>query len=258
MRSFQGRLLLVAALLMSTGCVSTAEREDIALKARQANSHLEIGIDHMTNDRVASAVRELRVAASLDPKNPRIQAALAEAYIRKGHVEEGEKHLIRAIEIFPEYHDARLNLSGLYLMIGRYAEAATQSQILIEDPTFPGVWRAYTNRALAEIGLGNDAVAREQLEYAIEYHRDYWPALLSLGILETNSGRKREAIGYFEMVLNQKPDPNARAETNYRLAEIYVSLGQRGKAVAHLKTALANMPDGEWGRKSKSYLKILQ
>jgi Flp pilus assembly protein TadD len=251
-------LIVLAALLALPGCVTTADREEAEHRLKKAHSHFEIGVDHMVNDRIAHAVRELRVAESLDPNNPRIQAGLAEAYMRKGRVEEAETHLVRALEINPEYHDVRLNLSGLYLMLGRNEEASVQAQILVDDPTCPAVWRAHTNRALAEIALGNRVVAREQLELAIEFHESYWPALLSLGILESQDGRMVEAIGYFEQLLDQKPAPNARAEANYRLAEIYVSLGKRRRAVAHLETAVGQTPDGKWGKKSETYLKILR
>ena len=59
-------------------------------------------------------------------------------------------------------------------------------------------------------------------------------------------------------MLEQKPGPSARAEANYRLAEIYVSLGKREQAVGHLMTAVAQAPDGKWGKKSEEYLKILR
>jgi Tfp pilus assembly protein PilF len=253
------RCAALLALLVLPGCASTqAERFEAQNRIKKANSHFEIGVDHMQNGRTANGLRELRIAVSLDPKNPRIRAALAEAYMRKGKVVEAEDELLEALEILPSYHDARLNLSALYLLIDRYEDASVQSQILIDDPTFPGVWRAYTNRALAELGLGNYAEARAQLEYAIDFSKNYWPALRSLGILEEKEGRPGEAISSFRKALEQQPSPNARAEMNYRMAEIYVSLGKRDEAVSHLMTAVAQTPDGEWGKKSEEYLKVLR
>jgi Tfp pilus assembly protein PilF len=253
------RCALLLALLALPGCASTqAERLEAQNRIKQANSHFEIGVDHLENARYANGLRELRVAESLDPKNPRIQVALAEAYMRKGKATEAESHLILALEIHPAYHDARLNLSGLYLMLGRFEEAATQAGILADDPTFPGVWRAYTNKGIAELSLGRDTVAREQLNLAIEFNKEYWPALLTLGMLEQKQGRSVESIRYFQRALDQRLAPNARAEVNYRMAEVYVSLGKRAKAVDHLMTAVSQTPDGEWGRKSEEYLKILR
>jgi Tfp pilus assembly protein PilF len=245
-------------LVVATGCATTEPAQTKEHRLLKAKSHFDIGLDHMNAGRFAVGLRELRVAESYDPKNPRIQVGLAEAYMHKGKEAEAEAHLLRALEIHPEYHDARLNLSALYLLTERWPEAATHSQILVDDPTFPGVWRAFTNVAVARLGQKQLAEARRNLDLAIEFNPIYWPALLSRGILESEEGRTREAISFFELMLEQNSIPSARAEANYHLAEVYVSLGDREKAVGHLKTAVAQTPDGQWGRKSEAYLQILR
>jgi Tfp pilus assembly protein PilF len=246
------------ALLAASGCASNKRDVKQEKRIEQAKSHFEIGVDHLQRGRYAVGLREFLIAESLDPKNPRIHVGLAEAYLHRGRAAEAEAHFLRALEIYPEFHDARLNLSALYLSIGRDEEAADQARILVDDPTFPAVWRALANLGVAEIAQGNFAEAREHLETAIEFNRKYWPVLLALGILEHAEGRSLEAIAYFEDALAQKPRPSARAEANYRMAEAYVSLGRRDKAVGHLMTAVAQTPDGEWGRKSEQYLEILR
>jgi len=250
--------LLCGALAAACGCATAGRSPEDEARLKQAKSNFEIGIDHMDHGRYALALQALLDAESLDPKNARIHVALAEAYMHRGRVDDAEKHLLRALDIYPLYHDARLNLSALYLMSGRFSEAAMHSRLLVDDATFPATWRALTNLGVAEIGLGNLVEARKNLQLAYEYNRAYWPALLSLGTLAKREGRMREAIEYFEQALAQQPTPNARAEVNYRLAEVYVSLGKRERAVSYLRTAVAQSPDGEWGRKSEEYLKILR
>jgi len=250
--------LLCGVLVAACGCATSGRSPEDEARLKQAKSHFEIGIDHMDHGRYALALQALLDAESLDPKNARIHVALAEAYMHRGRVDDAEAHLLRALEIYPPYHDARLSLSALYLVTGRAPEAAVQARILADDPTFPATWRALTNLGLAELAQGNNAEARQHLELAIEYNRSYWPALLNLGILEKEEGRFLEAVSYFQEALEQKPGPSARAEVNYRLAEIYVKLGKRDEAVGHLMTAVAQAPDGKWGKKSEEYLKILR
>jgi Tfp pilus assembly protein PilF len=246
------------ALFAASGCATNGNDPELEHRLKQAKSRFEIGIDHLDNGRYALGLREFLAAESLDPQNARIQVALAEAYMHQGKAEEAEAHLLRALDIYPQFHDARLNLSALYLVNGRDAQAAIEARILVDDPTFPGTWRALTNLGLAELAQANRAEARQHLELAVEYNRSYWPALLALGILEKQEGRFLEAISYFRRALDQKPGPSARAEVNYRLGEIYVGLGKHEEAVGHLMTAVAQTPDGEWGRKSEEYLKILR
>jgi len=249
---------VAVALVFATGCATTQNAVDQEERANLAKSHFDLGIDHMNNGRFAVGLRELRLAESFDPRDPRIQVGLAEAYMHRGKADEAEVHLLRALEIYPDFHDARLNLTGLYLMTGRWEEAAAQSRILIDDPTFPGIWRAFTNLAVAQLRQGQIDDSRRNLELATEFQPDYWPALLTLGILESEAGRPNEAIPYLERVLELKSIPSARAEANYHLAEAHVALGNREQAVAHLKMAVVTTPDGEWGKKSEEYLKILR
>lgn len=246
------------ALLAVSGCATNKKDPELEQRLKQAKSHFEIGIDHLDNGRYALGLREFLTAESFDPKDAKIQVALAEAYMHRGKVVEAEAHLLRALEIYPRYHDARLSLSALYLMTGRDSQSAAEARVLVDDPTFPATWRALTNLGLAELSQGNQAEARQHLELAVEYNRSYWPALMNLGILEKQEGRFLEAVSYFQRALEQKPGPGARAEVNYRLAEIYVTLGRRDEAVGHLMTAVAQAPDGTWGKKSEEYLKILR
>jgi tetratricopeptide (TPR) repeat protein len=249
---------MAIVLLLASGCATTQSNFEREERSKQAKSHFDLGLDHMDNGRFAQGLRDLLIAEHLDPTSPKIQVAVAEAYMHRGKAEEAEAHLLRAVEIYPGYHDARLNLAGLYLMTGRWEEAAVQSRILIDDPIFPGIWRGFTNLAVAQMRMGDIEGARENLELAIEFQPNYWPALLTLGILESDVGRPAEAVSYFERVLQERMIPSARAEANYRMAEALVSLGNREKAVAHLKTAVVQSPEGEWGKKSEEYLKILR
>ena len=71
-------LTLVTAV--SVGCASTGSKPD-AQTLRRARSHLNLGIDYLRTGNEALAMRELREASSLDPKNARTHFAMAEAYL---------------------------------------------------------------------------------------------------------------------------------------------------------------------------------
>jgi Tfp pilus assembly protein PilF len=225
--------------------------------ARKATSRLEVGTDHLANGRSALALREFLAAEKFDPKNANVQYALADAYLARGRRAEAERHVRRALELFPDYHDARLFLSALLLMDKRYADAIPECDRLIDDPTFGSPWRALTNRAWAEFKLGRAKDARETLDAAREYRRNYWPATLALAILEGDAGRRPEAIRLYKEIIAQNPGPAVEAEVNYRLAEVYVALGKRREARGHLTTSVARAPESQWAKKSQEYLKRL-
>jgi type IV pilus assembly protein PilF len=253
--------LLVTVLLAlgpALGCVTHHPQADPDLDLKRARSHYDIAVDHIDNGRIELALRELVAAERLDPGNPRIQHGLGVAYLAKGKLRDAESHLLQAVAIRPDYHDARFNLSTLYLNEARYADCIEQAKILYDDPTYVSPWRALANWGWADYKLGRVPQARERLEQAHGFNARYWPALLNLGILEAEQGRKPEAIVRFNETLELAPGPDAEAEVNYRLGEIYVAMGNRERAVGHLRTAVVKAPSGRWGKKSEEYLKLLR
>jgi Tfp pilus assembly protein PilF len=255
--SLRSLVAVVAALLLA-GCATSGSRAEQEAIAKRARSHHDIGVDHLKNGRTEMGLREFLAAATLAPRNAQYQHAVALAYLQKEHYVEAEKHMQRALELAPEYHDARFNLSGLLLGLGRFEEGRVQAERLYADPTFPEPWRALSNRGWAEYKLGRVEEARATFALTRKFNPVYWPALLNLGILESEQGRRPEAIQLFEAVLAQRPGAAAEAEVNFRLGEIYVSLGKRSRAVDHLTAAVVKAPSGRWGRKSEEALKLLR
>lgn len=249
-------LLLIASL--GTGCATQASKRKEELSRRQARSHFNLGVDHLENGRTAFGLREFLIAESHDPTDPYIQYGLGRAYVAADRDALAELHLLRALEVFPEYHDARLTLSGLYLVLERWGDAAQQSQLLLDDPTFPYPWVASTNIGWAQYKQGRAIEARKSLRRALEFNPTYWQSQLNLGILEAEEGHKAAALKAYGKVLESQATPSAVAEANYRSAEIFVSLGKRKRAVRHLTAAVAQSPDGEWGQKSEEYLEVIR
>ena len=254
-------LMLLAAAALAGACATggdEAAEKAAAVDASRARAHHSVGATHLRDGRIALAIRELRAAEQLNPQDEWIQLALAEAYRRKGLSEDAERHLLRALALDPSFQDARLTLSALYIQMERYPQAIEHAQLLIDDPTFPKPWEPLSNKGYASLMLGRRKDAREALELALEYHERYWRAQLNLGILDAQEGKRLDAMERFERVLGLGAGPLALAEANYRMAEIYLSLGNRERAVEHLVAASSQRPGGTWGKRSEDTLKTLR
>ena len=129
---------------------------------------------------------------------------------------------------------------------------------MVQDPTFPQPWTALTNRGWALYKLGRIGDAVEALETAVQYHEGYWRAILNLGIIKAERGERGDAMAHFERVIALEPGPLAEAEAYYRLAEIYISMGDRDRAIEHLTAAAKRRPSGAWGKRSEEYLDRLR
>jgi Tfp pilus assembly protein PilF len=251
---------LLAVAVVAAACASDGSnpKQETSADLSRARAHHSVGATHLREGRIALAIRELRAAEKLNPRDKWIQLALAESYRRKGLSADCERHLLAALALDPVFQDARLTLSGLYIQMERYLDAVAQAELLVDDPTFPKPWEPLSNKGYALMQLGRRKEARTALELALEYHARYWRAQLNLGILDTQEGKRFDAMERFERVLGLGAGPLAAAEANYRMAEIYLSLGNRERAVEHLVAASSQRPSGSWGKRSEDTLKTLR
>ena len=234
------------------GSCSAARPSPAALPTRTRARRPRASRSAPTISRTAAA--RSRCASSSRPssstrRTPRVQYALADAYLARGKRAEAELHVRRALELFPDYHDARLFLSALLLIEKRYADAIPECDRLIDDPTFASPWRALTNRAWAEYKLGRDeAGARIARRTRASTSSNYWPATLALAILEGDAGRRPEAIRLYQDIIAQSPGRVGRVR-----GELPDRRGLRGARQAprgdgppdHVGGARAREPVGE-------------
>jgi len=250
--------VLFFALSLGLGCASSGPQPDPERQARRAQAQMDIGIDHLRNGRSALALRDLLLAETLDPNSARIQLALGEGYLVLGRIEQSERHFRRALELDPREFEARMHLSALLIHAKHYREALRECRILVDDPTFPSPWRALSNCGRAQLELGELGEARESLERALDYGVGFWPAALTLGILADRQGKREEAMTRFYEVLDRNPSPPVKSEVHYRLGEVFVALGERQQALAHLSRSVAEAPESFWARQSEDYIEQMR
>jgi tetratricopeptide (TPR) repeat protein len=261
MHTLRASIFVLCALSLGA-CATTgkvAKRPEVSEDAkRDALSHQGQGNAYLKDGNLAPAIREFRAAASLNPNDPWTRLALGEAYRMRGMMPEAESEVLAALAIDPKFQEAHLTLSGIYIQLGRYADAMREAQILIDDPTYSDVWMPLTNKGYSQIELGQLSEARKSLELAADFKPSYWRAHLNLGILASLEGQREEALEQFAKVVQYGAGTLGEAEANYRSAEIYVALGDQRSAIQHLVAASQRNPDGEWGKASAEYLKRLQ
>jgi len=258
--------LVVLLAVLAQACATGAGPEEVAERERiekQAKAKYNLGMGHLRRGRTEAGLRELLKSAEMRPDDPWTHLSLGEAYRRKGRTEESIHHLQKVLELEPDRvstlnQTARLNLSGIHIQRGEYAQAAELARGLVEEPTFEAPWRGLTNLGWAQYRLGQLDEAQRHLEQAVQYNPRYWPALLNLGILEDDRGRRLEALRLFKEVLALEPGPYVEAEVHYRTAEIFIALGEQEKALPHLVASAEVEPKGTWSRKSEEYLELLR
>ena len=247
---------LVAAIAASGHGCATITGVTRAQDARKAASHVQVGSDHRERAQRARAARV-----------PRRRAARPEE--RTG--------ALRARRRLPRARKARRlgaaraprtpAVSGLPRRAALPHRAAAGPEALCgSDPRVrPPDQRPHLRGALARAhrpragrSTSSAAARRRAIRFAGGRDRkNYWPATLALAIFEGDAGRRVEAIRLYKDIIAQAPGPSVESEVNYRIAELYVSLGKRKEAVGHLTTSVARAPESHWAKKSQAYLKRL-
>ena len=250
------------SIMTSGGCASWYESPidlaDRALELEQARARRDLGIDYLGKGLNAVALREFMFSAEVNPDDSSTMLWMGEAYRRQGHNEKALEHMLRAVELQPTFQSAHQNLSAFYLQLEEYEKAIHHAQVLIDDPLNPHPWTAFSNLGWAHYKLGNVDEARDHFQMALDFRRGFWPASLNLGILEGEAGRKLEAIEHFERVIQHPVGGAPNSEANFRVAEVYVSMGHRRKAIRYFDAAVKSEPEGSWADQSRKYLALLQ
>ncbi len=246
---------LVAAGLF--GCATVSQQE-----MRKASTHRRLAEAQLQKGALELSIRAYRASLGYYDKEPETHFGISEAYRRKGMLDEAEKSLLKVLDLRSDHHDARLNLSVVYLQQARWADAIRETTVLFDDPTFLRPTRALVNRGWAYYKSGDIEAAERDLREVLVSDGGSFQAHLNLGTLLYDRGEVLDAMVHFEKVLSildRRPPASfggAEAQARFHLAQAHVKLGQREKAVEQLR--MASQRGGTWAEKSKEYLAVLE
>ncbi|MEZ4225037.1 MAG: tetratricopeptide repeat protein [Polyangiaceae bacterium] len=168
--------------------------------------------------------------------------------VLEDHLGDSDGALARFADVVkknPRYAPALSSLGRLYYRAGRWDELlevyAKELSITPKGP--PSAALLYKMAELTEERLGKDDDALALYRRAIEMDPFHQPALHALGRMLAAKGSWAELVKLIELELSGLKDPELRARTALRLAEVYENrLSQNDKALAAYEQALAADP----------------
>lgn len=233
------------------------------------------GIVYVKNQKWADASRNLRLALSRNPDNPKLQTALAMTELNTLGASAALKRLQSVVKAHPEYAPALFNLASIYRYnlnkpveakgwLTRYLEtssgedafsafATAQIQALDKPVKAPSL--SYTppgvrdrkeaeqlfQQALTAHRAGKTDEAIQGYIKTIETDDTYERAFYNLGLAYYTDGQMALAAEAFGKAIGLNP---AYVEARYNLALVnYYHLGNTPQALRDLKTVLSQKPD---------------
>ena len=155
----------------------------------------------------------------------------AQKYSEEKHYDKAAAELEHAIELSPDFAEARMNLGAQYLRLHKFEQAILEARRSMEIAAAPDV-RNLTNSALASWALGRRDDALRFAKQAIALDRDaagahYIAGSMLIGYRET----LREGIRHLELVADRMPPA---AENLAKARQVLASLAPRAKGASTL------------------------
>jgi Tfp pilus assembly protein PilF len=179
------------------------------------------------------SVREL-----LRPVPPKAFRAVAEAQreSQAGHDLAAIRKLQRALDLYPDYSDARLNLGVAYIRLGRIAEAREEFEKAIASGPPSALLHANLSYTLFALGRWQEAeqAARRALALDASYGRGHYllGSILAKSIRPDRLGNAPEAAHHLRLGASDV------AHAYLEIAWIYLAEGDRLSAVEELRLYL--------------------
>ncbi|MDI6788161.1 MAG: tetratricopeptide repeat protein, partial [Planctomycetota bacterium] len=140
---------------------------------------------------------------------------LGKIYRLRGEPDKALTYWEKAVEIKPDFLEARANLAELYKERGMYSEAIGHYKKAVE--IVPKNWDVYFNLGLLYAKQGLPKEAAEYYEKAVQCNPNFAEAHYRLGLLYLDFGRFDDAANLFQRIMYLDPT-DMRAKKMYEVA----------------------------------------
>jgi Tfp pilus assembly protein PilF len=244
--------ILPLYLVALPGCVGHHRQ---VRQPEQAREHYTRALQYLTMGAGGPAVRELTDAVQLDPTNTEYYNALAFAYHFEGRYQFALTHYAKALELAPDYAEARVNLAALYLDLGRWDDAIVQGREALRITAYQNPEKAYNNIGLAYLGKGDLISARRAFRDALAFYDNFPEAHRNLGTIYYQQGQVEDAIRQYREAIRLRPN---YGEALVDLGVAYLERGSRIEAMTQFQKVIQLDPESELAELATWYLGTLQ
>jgi len=222
---------------------------------KQASYHYQMGLSHLGENNVTSALIEFTESEKLEPDNPELQNYLGLVYFKKNKLDISESKYLRAIALKPDYSDARNNLAVTYLEMRRWDDAIYQLKLVTEDIFYQNQSAAGINLAIALFNKGEFKQSMELLRSLVAAYPLNPMIRFNIGRIYYTTDKLDLAAEEYKKAVDLYPD---YAQAHYSLGQTNMKLGKRKEAVKHFKEVIRIAPDSEMAQLSREYLDLLK
>jgi Tfp pilus assembly protein PilF len=221
-------------------------REETLLSDQKA-----LAVASLRRGNFQQAVSDINKAEEMDRNDPDVHLIKGVIYFALKDYTQAEASYKRAIELKPDYSEARFNLCSLYLTVSNLDGAIEQCSKAASDPVYKLRVNAITSLGTAYFRKGDMNRAEEYYDQALQINPAFVYAHNELGKLYLASGKEEEAIKEFKIAVDGF---NLYDEAYYNLGLAYLKVGKKTDACQSFNRVVEISPNSVLGLNSKSYL----
>ena len=191
---------LVVLLFTLQGCVteSSGGLPDPASVPIRVQAQLDLARAYLEQGNIDRARISLQSALEIDPRAVEAHTLLGVLYASESEYPLAEQHFKTALKIDPTNSQALNNCGSFLYARGRYQEAVTNLQLLVEDTDYRARGQAFENLGLAQIKIGDLAGAKVSFNRALQLNFAQPRASLELAQIAYDEGDYAIAGEYFD------------------------------------------------------------
>ena len=197
----------------------------LSFGCQDSEVYRNIGRIHLQKQRYAAAIQSWQRDRELNPHFPVIYKYLGSAYFLNGELPLSEQMLIKALQIYPGYTEARERLKELYQRWGLRLEEKGRIEeakelYLRSLQTFDDEEQFHLRLGYLYYKTGQAKEAVREFEFVIRTEPGCAEAYKALGYIFYRSSRPQRAIPYYEHYLTLNPEDPQRRNVEEELKTI--------------------------------------
>ena len=218
------RMLAVAlAATAVAGCATVSPRD-----RELARAHLALAEQSFAAGDPRGALAEIETAVQHDPENPQVRNLYGLLYhVAFRQNERAIAQYRKAIELSPDYTEAKVNLSAVLMDEGRCTEAIPLLEEAKEDLLYREPYLVHNNLGWCKIQLGETEAGIRHLQDAVSLNRGFCLGYRNLGEVMEKERRLDEALHFFRSYAQHCPQV---ADAHHRVGLVLLEMGDRAQA----------------------------
>ncbi|MGA9524739.1 MAG: social motility TPR repeat lipoprotein Tgl [Myxococcaceae bacterium] len=231
-------LVAVSLATVLSGCKHAPTEKELQLSV----IHYDLGIQAQMAGNKQEAFTELEQSLSLDEKNLNAHNAMGVLlHLGFARHQEAIPRFLRAIELDPQFSEAKVNLGNVYLDLARYDEAVTLYDQALNDMRYKTPYIAQGNLGWAHFKLGNPEKALDFIKSAVTLEPKFCLGYRNLASIYESQQKLDDACTQLDNYREHCPE---NADAYYRLGVCLAKQGKQDEASARFAECEAKAPEG--------------